>query len=69
MPKSQKLTRVYLVSGHTNLDCYVDDHPHLKIGVDITLADDEDPKRLWTVKAMYETVERYSIKQGWNNNI
>ena len=62
--------QVTLVSGRTELVCYLPDHPKLRTGNSLRLKDHEDPERWWAVKSVSGFVrEKSSIKTTWSNNI
>lgn len=73
MAKSPTLVRVELRSFkdgvYSHMNVYVDAHPQLALNSYITLPNFEDPEEQWQVCQIHETVERTSIKTGWNNNI
>ena len=65
--RSETLTRYHLMSvgtaEHMNV---LLDRDNLKVGNEVVLVDDDTR---WMVISKFETVERKSINQGWNNNI
>lgn len=67
--RTETLTRYHLVSGDTRMNVLLD--RKLSIGTQVSLEDDGefDDGKVWTIKERYETLERKSIKRGWNNNI
>ncbi len=65
--RTETLTRYHLVSGDTYMNVLLDQK--VSRGSRVTLKDDTDPDREWTVKDRFETLERHDIKRGWNNNI
>lgn len=61
------LTQVHLVSGSTQLVCWVD-FPVTR-GQIVRLKNSDDPSRWWDVAETYATRPAASIPRGWDNNI
>lgn len=70
MMRSETLTRYELASLTKRMNVLLD-NSNLRPGDYVTLVDDEDEddQPRWLVMAKHETLQRRSIKRGWDNNI
>lgn len=52
------------------VEVYIENHPHLKVGTCITLAEDRNPGRLWEIIELANKAEhRVYIDPKWDNNV
>lgn len=61
-----KMRQVILYSEDTIQTVWVDDHPNLKKGCDITLKDDSTPTRSWKVVQIFSNIiEKNTLYKPW----
>jgi hypothetical protein len=56
-----KIVQTILKSGDTQQVAWIDNDPRVRVGVQVTLKDSDEPERLWKVTAMGAIADKTDI--------